>query len=138
RLRAGNKAHLLQSITDLMSRLRVHATRQMQQLGLGHAVLQARAHVGEQSFLCLLGDTLFSGDITPAQQLADAHARLGGSVIGLEEVAPEKVERYGIVGGREIEPGVLKLDQLVEKPKVSDAPSRFAIAARYLLSPAIF
>lgn len=138
KLEAAGKADLLQSITTLMSRVRLHATRQARQLGLGHAVLQAREHVNAQPFLCLLGDTIFSGDVPPAQQLTDAHARFGGSIIGLEEVAADKVERYGIVGGAEIAPGVLKLDKLVEKPRISDAPSRYAIAARYLLSPAVF
>src|SRR5690606_5598846 len=57
RLQAAGKASLLASVTDLMMRIRVHATRQAQQLGLGHAVLQARRHVGNQPFLCLLGDT---------------------------------------------------------------------------------
>lgn len=138
RLEAGGKAHLLQSVAAVMEKVRIHTTRQSRQLGLGHAVLQAREHVGAAPFLCLLGDTIFSGPISPAEQLVQAHAKLGGSIIGLEEVAAEKVERYGIVGGDEIEPGVLKLSKLVEKPKISEAPSRYAIAARYLLSPTIF
>src|SRR5204863_6974699 len=74
----------------------------------------------------------------PGTQLIDAHREFGTAVIGVEEVAAEKVERYGIIGGQEIRPGVWKLDTIVEKPPVASAPSRLAVAARYVLTPAIF
>jgi len=74
----------------------------------------------------------------PAQQLVEAFREFGTSVIGLEEVPPEKVSRYGVVGGRRVRDGVLKLDTLVEKPAPEVAPSRLAIAARYVLTPAVF
>jgi UTP--glucose-1-phosphate uridylyltransferase len=104
---------------------------------LGDAVHQAAKCVDNEPFLCLLGDTIFSGD-SPAKQLIEAHRTLGTSVIGLEEVPAERVDRYGIVGGDLIGPGLLKLNTLVEKPPRDQAPSRYAIAARYLLTPAIF
>jgi UTP--glucose-1-phosphate uridylyltransferase len=86
----------------------------------------------------MLGDTIFSGDTPPARQLVEAHAEFGTAIIGLEEVPIEKVSRYGIVGGDEVRPGVLRLSTLVEKPAKDAAPSRLAIAARYLLTPGIF
>ena len=140
RLEASGKAGLIDSIRRLMSQVRVHAVDQLEQRGLGDAVRHARAFVGDEPFLCQLGDTIFSGDadMLPARQLIDAHCKLGTSVIGVEEVPPEKVERYGIVGGVEVEPGLLRLDTLVEKPSTDNAPSRLAIAARYVLTPAIF
>ncbi len=144
RLRSANRESLLQSLGTLANQLRIHATRQAEQLGLGHAVLQARQHVANEPFLCMLGDTIFSageGNAAawlPAAQLIDAWHRLGASVIGLEEVPAEKTSRYGIVGGEEIKPGVMKLNALVEKPSAGEAPSRYAIAARYLLTPDIF
>jgi len=138
RLAASGRQALLGSISALMQRVVVHAVRQRQQRGLGHAVLQARYHVGKEPFLCLLGDTIFSGEPAPARQLVEAHAKYGGSVIGLEEVPAEKVSRYGIVGGTQVDGGVWKLSTLVEKPSPQTAPSRLAIAARYILSPAIF
>lgn len=137
RLRSSGKESLLASIADLAARVKIHSTRQPRQLGLGDAVLQAERHVANEPFLCLLGDTIFTGD-APARQLADAHAELGGTIIGLEEVAPERVSRYGIVGGTPVREGVLKIDTLVEKPSIELAPSRLAIAARYVLSPAVF
>src|SRR2546423_1536720 len=128
---------LLEPLRQLMARITVRSVDQPQQLGLGDAVRHARDFVGGDPFLCMLGDAIFTGDPLPAEQLIDAHRQLGTAVIGVEEVPAEKVERYGIVGGKEIRPGVLKLDTLVEKPSLASAPSRFAIAARYLLTPAI-
>ncbi len=139
RLAAGKKTQLLESILSLQEKIRVHSTRQLDQRGLGHAVLHAREHVGNNPFLCCLGDTIFSGaDVTPSQQLIDAYAKYGTTIIGLEEVAPEKVERYGIVGGEMLAEGVIRINTLVEKPKKEEAPSRLAIAARYVLTPDIF
>jgi len=138
RLAAGGKSALVESITRLVEKVRVHSTRQMEQKGLGHAVLQGRQHVGDQPFLCLLGDTIFSGTPAPAEQLIAAYNQHKTTIIGLEEVAPEKVERYGIVGGKMLTDGIFQIDTLVEKPKASEAPSRYAIAARYVLTPDIF
>ncbi|HYO10730.1 MAG TPA: UTP--glucose-1-phosphate uridylyltransferase [Tepidisphaeraceae bacterium] len=136
---AGGKAALLASIAELMRQTRVAAVDQLEQRGLGDAVRHARAFVGGDAFLCMLGDTIFSGATrAPARQLVDAHRALGTSVIGIEQVPAEKVERYGIVGGTEVRPGVLRLDTIVEKPPLADAPSRFAVAARYVFTPAIF
>lgn len=141
RLKAGKKESFLASVTELAARVQIHAVRQSEQRGLGHAVLQAARHVGDQSCLCLLGDTIFSGgDLSPSQQLLAAHAKLGGvgTLIALEEVPADRVDRYGIAGGTMIEDGLMKVDELVEKPHVDHAPSRFAICARYVLSPVIF
>ena len=138
RLKASGKDSLLASITALIAKVKIHSVHQAEQRGLGDAVYQARHHVGNEPFLCMLGDTLFSGGEPPARQLIEAASRLGTAVIGLEEVPLEKVDRYGIVGGREIEPGVYRLEVLVEKPSRESAPSRLAVAARYILTPAIF
>lgn len=148
RLAAGNKGELLHSINALIERVKIHSVRQGEQKGLGHAVLQAKRHVGDEPFLCQLGDTIFSacGGATgastdgplPAQQLVEAYGRLKTPLIGLERVAPEKVDRYGIVGGEEVSPGVLKLSTLVEKPARDAAPSNYAICARYVLTPDVF
>ena len=138
RLKSGKKDQLLKSINDLAAKVKIHSVRQPEQRGLGDAVNQARSHVNDQPFICLLGDTIFSGNILPTAQLIEAHKKLGTTIIGLEEVPLEKVDRYGIVGGEMIADGVMKLNALVEKPQKNEAPSRFAIAARYVLTPAIF
>ncbi len=123
---------------------------QTEQRGLGHAVLQAADAVkGEPDpVLILLGDALVSGESPSAAMTALSRTFGNASVVGLEEVPLEKVSRYGIVRGEPADPGeavptsrpdtVLKLSDLVEKPAPDAAPSRLAIAGRYLLDPAIF
>src|SRR3954467_4857292 len=82
RLAAGGKSGLLASIDELARRVKVHSVRQSEQLGLGPAVLQARVHVGDEPFLCLLGDAVFSGDgSSPARQLVDAFREFGSTVL---------------------------------------------------------
>ena len=142
RLRAGGKNKLLATLlglAELTDRVQLHAVRQSEQRGLGHAVLQARKHVGDALCLCLLGDTIFAGgSVSPSKQIIDAHARLGGTIIALEQVPPERVERYGIAGGEMIDATTMKITELVEKPPREFAPSNYAICARYVLSPRIF
>jgi UTP--glucose-1-phosphate uridylyltransferase len=141
RLISGGKQALLASVNELAAKVKMHAVRQAEQKGLGDAVYQAKRHVGGEPFICMLGDTIFStfaGGEPPAKALVDAYNKLGTSIIALEEVPAEKVSRYGIVGGTMVGDGLMKLDKLVEKPSVDAAPSRFAVAARYLLTPAIF
>jgi len=115
---------------------------QHQQLGLGHAVLQAEAYLREEQdpVLILLGDALVKSDIPCSCAMMQLSAHFGkASVVGLERVPSEKISRYGIVGGEKTEvDGLYKLTTLVEKPKPEEAPSNLAIAGRYLLHPAIF
>lgn len=138
RLAAGGKESLLASINALAQRVKIHCVRQAEQRGLGHAVAQARFHVGNEPFACMLGDTIFSGDPLPLTQLSAAYEKYQTPIIALEEVPLEKVSRYGIVAGTEIEPGVLRLSALIEKPRPEETPSRYAICARYVLTPEIF
>ena len=123
---------------------------QTEQKGLGHAVLQGAPLLANETepILVLLGDALVSGEAPSAAMAAISRAHGGASVVGLEEVPLEKVSRYGIVRGEQVLQGgilaasqggtVYKLDDLVEKPAPEAAPSRLAIAGRYLLDPAIF
>ncbi len=138
RLNAAGKSALLRSVDELLARVRVGAVMQHEQRGLGDAVRVARDAVGDEPFACLLADTVFAGGVPPMVQLAEAHRRLGTSVIGLERVPPEKVSRYGIIGGTDLGGGTIRVDTLVEKPRREDAPSDLAIAARYVLTPAVF
>lgn len=126
---------------------RISWTYQTEQKGLGHAVLQAADILRGTSepVLILLGDALVSGTAPSPAMAAISRAFGGASVVGLEEVPLEKVSRYGVVKGdfvdapAEAREGiVLKLSDLVEKPAPEAAPSRLAIAGRYLLDPAIF
>jgi UTP--glucose-1-phosphate uridylyltransferase len=138
RLNASGKGAMLKSVDDLIARVRIGAVMQHEQRGLGHAVMVARDAIGDEPFACMLADTVFAGPVPPMVQLAEAHRRLGTAVIGLERVSPDKVGRYGIVGGTESDDGTIRITTLVEKPRPADAPSNLAIAARYILTPALF
>lgn len=119
---------------------RIRWACQTEQRGLGHAVLQGAPLLAQERepILVLLGDALVSGESPSAAMAAVSRAHGGASVVGLEEVPLEKVSRYGIVKGSQADERVWKLDDLVEKPAPETAPSRLAIAGRYLLDPAIF
>ena len=116
----------------------LHYVRQRELNGLGDAIRYARHHVGNEPFAVLLGDTIMDAVIPVTQQLIDTYAQYGGSVIAVEEVPHDKVNRYGIVGGNVLSDRILELTTLVEKPAVKDAPSNLAIAGRYILTPEIF
>lgn len=121
------------AISDLAE---VFYVRQKRPNGLGHAVLCGAGHVCDEPFFVLLGDVIVPrNDILP--RLADVHERYGGSVLSVTPVAPALVSRYGVIAGEEVEPGVWRVSDLVEKPAVDDAPSTLAIFGRYLLTPAI-
>lgn len=137
RLKAAGREELIASVQALMQKMRFAAVRQGEQKGLGHAVLQAKAFVGDEPFACMLGDAVFSGGNAIAR-LIEVARQVNGPVVGLERVPMEKVSRYGVIGGSEISPGVFKIDRLVEKPRPQEAPSNLAIAARYVLVPEIF
>ena len=140
-LESKNKHEALAELLKLQSLARIHFVYQPKMGGLGDAVRCAREHIGNEPFAVLLGDALVSasnGAKPVMRQLMDVQERHGGSVVALEEVPLEKVSRYGIMGGQEIEPGVIRADNFVEKPKPEETPSRFAVSARYILSASIF
>ena len=128
---------------------RIRWSLQTEQKGLGHAVLQAADALADEQepVLVLLGDALVSGEAPSATMAAISQAYGGASVVGLEEVPLERVSRYGIVKGLEGFKGldglkdldrIVKIEDLVETPAPDKAPSRLAIAGRYLLDSAIF
>ena len=129
---------LLDEMRRLSDMANLHYVRQRELNGLGDAIRYARHHVGNEPFAVLLGDTIMDSVIPVTQQLIDTYAQYGCSVIAVEEVPHDKVNRYGIVGGKSISDRILEVDKLVEKPAISEAPSNLAIAGRYILTPEIF
>jgi UTP--glucose-1-phosphate uridylyltransferase len=140
-LRENGKEELLEELAFEREDLQYFYTRQRRQLGLGHAVLCARPVVGQQPFVVALGDSIIGlhaqSDVvrTMIRQFESARA---DAVIALEEVPREEVVYYGIAEPRGEATSVFELADLVEKPSVAQAPSNLAVAARYVLSPAIF
>jgi UTP--glucose-1-phosphate uridylyltransferase len=134
------QAELVRQISNMVQ---VSYTRQKEPLGLGHAVLVAKDLVGDEPFAVLLGDVLIPGENPATRQLIDVYQATGTGAIAVEEVPREKTHLYGIVSG---EPApippfgerLLRIRDLVEKPKPADAPSNLAITGRYVLPPSIF
>lgn len=116
----------------------IHYVRQRETNGLGDAIHYAKQHVGNEPFAVLLGDTIMDSVIPVTQQLIDTYEQYQSTVIAVEIVPQDKVNRYGIVGGESLSDTIMKLDSLVEKPSIESAPSNWAIAGRYVLSPEIF
>jgi UTP--glucose-1-phosphate uridylyltransferase len=134
------KTEELAAIQHISELANIHFIWQKELNGLGDAVSYARSFVGNEPFALLLGDTVIGTDPDrpTTRQLIDVYERYEESVVGLEAVDPEKVERYGIVGGKEIQPGLHLLNRLVEKPKREESPSNLAIAGRYVFKSEIF
>jgi UTP--glucose-1-phosphate uridylyltransferase len=113
--------------------------RQPEALGLGHAVLCARKVVGDDPFAVILADDLIDGDGTPClAQMAELFDRERCSVLGVEEVAPDETDRYGIVDADPCDAQSCQLRGIVEKPAPEAAPSTLAVVGRYILTPRIF
>lgn len=137
-LKTKGKEDFLKEIEYISDLADIHFIRQKKQKGLGDAIYCAKKHVGNDPFVVMLGDTITKDTVPCTKQLIDIHEKYGKSVIALEEVPDEKVERYGIIGGEEIEPNIYQIDKLVEKPPLRVAPSNLAIMGRYVLTPDIF
>ncbi|MFI9152826.1 UTP--glucose-1-phosphate uridylyltransferase GalU [Streptomyces sp. NPDC053367] len=126
----------VQESSDLAT---MHYVRQGDPRGLGHAVLCAAPHVGDEPFAVLLGDDLIDPRDPLLQRMIDIQALYGGSVVALMEVAPEQIHLYGCAAVEATaEDDVVKVTGLVEKPDPADAPSNYAIIGRYVLDPAVF
>ncbi|CZQ94569.1 UTP--glucose-1-phosphate uridylyltransferase [Trichococcus flocculiformis] len=137
-LREKGKNELLELVQETTG-LRIHFVRQSYPLGLGHAVLQAKAFVGDEPFVVMLGDDLMEDEVPLTKQLMDAYGRTHASNIAVMEVPHEETSKYGIIDpDQELEPGLFNVRRFVEKPKPEDAPSNLAIIGRYLLTPEIF
>ncbi len=138
-LQEKGKIKLLQTVQDITNLADIHYIRQKKQLGLGHAILCAKTFVGDEPFAVLLGDDVVKNEGTPClKQLIDVYDKYNNSVLGVQTVDRSQVNKYGIISGNAIEDRVYKVDGLVEKPAIDEAPSNVAILGRYILDPKIF
>ena len=137
-LKSRGKNDLYDLMIKISNLAEILFVRQREPLGLGHAVLCGEPICHGEYFGVILPDDVFVSDEPVLSQLIKVHERLGGSVIALEEVSDEDTSRYGIVQSKEVEPGVHRIYDMVEKPAPGTAPSNYAIMGRYVLSPLIF
>jgi UTP--glucose-1-phosphate uridylyltransferase len=112
--------------------------RQAQALGLGHAVLCAQRLIGSDPFAVLLADDLMVGKPPVLAQMVEQYKEWRASILAVQEVPSEHTHRYGIVAGNEVNDRVMDVTRIVEKPKPEVAPSRLAVAGRYILTPGVF
>jgi len=138
-LEAQGKQELLQTVRGILpSWASCIYIRQPAPLGLGHAVLCARPVVGHEPFFVHLADDLIDAEVPVLQQMAEAHAATGGSIVGVQSVDPAETDKYGIVATGNEQGRLAEVTRIVEKPKPAEAPSSLAVVGRYLLSPTIF
>ncbi|MDR2257119.1 MAG: UTP--glucose-1-phosphate uridylyltransferase GalU [Arthrobacter sp.] len=117
----------------------IHYIRQGDPRGLGHAVLRAKGHVGDEPFAVLLGDDLIGEHESLLKDMIAVQERVGGSVIALMEVPRESISAYGCADVSAVEgEDYVRVNTLVEKPSVAEAPSNLAVIGRYVLSPSVF
>ena len=141
-LEAAGKTDLLELVRSVQPHdMDCAFVRQPRSLGLGHAVLCAEPLIGNEPFAVLLADDLMRGPVggmPVLAQMVQAFRQQGRSVIAVQEVPQEQVNRYGIVAGEPAGGPLIRIDRIVEKPAPKDAPSRMGVAGRYILTPAIF
>lgn len=135
------KEHGKDELLDLVKEIAdvdIHYIRQKEAKGLGHAVLCARQFVGNEPFAVMLGDDVVDADTPCLKQLIEAYDEYGGTILGVQEVAEDKVSSYGIVSPEQVSDDVWRVRDLVEKPAREEAPSNLAVLGRYIISPKVF
>ena len=138
-LAARGKQELLDMVREVVpGHVNCIYIRQPEALGLGHAVLCAQPVVQDEPFAVILADDLIDGDPPIVKQMMDIFRRHQCSILGVQNVPREHAGSYGIVSSTNLEPGVERVNAIVEKPKPEDAPSTLAVVGRYILTPRIF
>lgn len=137
-LSSKGKDELL-ALVEETTGLNIHFIRQKRPLGLGHAVLQAKAFVGNEPFVVMLGDDIMEDEVPLTKQLIETYDQTKASALAVMRIPHEDTDKYGVVApNEEISTGLYDVNHFVEKPKPVDAPSDLAIIGRYLLRPEIF
>ncbi|HHV73113.1 MAG TPA: UTP--glucose-1-phosphate uridylyltransferase GalU [Thermoanaerobacterium sp.] len=137
-LKKKGKENLLSLVEDITNMVDIHYIRQKEPKGLGHAIYCARAFVGDEPFAVLLGDDIVDAEVPVLKQMIEQYERYNCSIIGVQEVPKSEVDKYGIVDANMIDDRLYRVNNLIEKPRIDEAPSNMAILGRYIISPKIF
>ena len=132
------KQSSLRELKEISSFEGIHYIRQKDPLGLGHAILRAKKHIGESPFVVLLGDDIIVNSTPCTAQLIRVYEKIGHSVLGIERLPEERLSSYGIVKGLKIKENLYKIEDIMEKPKKESAPSNLGAVGRYIFTPTIF
>ena len=136
RLEKSHKYEQLEMVRSISDLVHIYTIRQGEPLGSGHAVSLADSFVGKEPFAVLYGDDLIKGDIPALKELIEVYEKYDANVIGIQEVDPSVVSRYGIISYADRNTG--KIASIIEKPKMEEAPSTSAGLGRYIVKPEIF
>jgi len=138
-LREAGKDKLLKIVDDISNLADIHYIRQKEPRGLGHAIYCARKFIGNEPFAVLLGDDIIDAPTPCLKQMLDLYDQFHCSIVGVQQVPLEEVNRYGVVKPKPGQEGKLQeVEDLVEKPSWKAAPSRLAVMGRYIIQPEIF
>ena len=138
-IKGTSKEHYLTEIRSVITKCTFSYTRQIEMKGLGHAILCGETLIGDQPFAVLLADDLCDAPSKGVlAQMVELYKKYGCSIVAIEEVPKSETNKYGVIAGNEIEPGIYMVKDMVEKPEPEVAPSNLAIIGRYILTPDIF
>lgn len=137
-LEKASKDEILEMVRGISDMVDIHYIRQKEPKGLGHAIHCAKSFVGDEPFAVMLGDDVVESKVPCLKQLINCYNEYKTSILGVQEVAEENVNKYGIIDGLHIEGRVYKVKGLVEKPAIEEAPTNIAILGRYIITPQIF
>ena len=138
-LEKSGKYEMLEMVKNISNMINIYFVRQKEPKGLGHAILCAKTFIGDEPFAVLLGDDIVYNPEKPClKQLMECYEKYESSVLGVQTVPKDKVNKYGIVDSEIINERVSKVKGLVEKPSIEEAPTNMAILGRYIITPKIF
>ena len=137
-LKKKGNGELLKLVEDISNLADIHYIRQKEPKGLGHAVYCAKTFVGNEPFAVLLGDDVIDSEVPVLKQMIKVYEKYNCSIIGVQEVKREDAPKYGIIDAKPIDERIYKVENLVEKPSIEEAPSNLAILGRYIITPKIF
>ena len=137
-LKNTKKEELLEEVRKISKMINIYTVRQKDPLGLGHAVYCARSFVGDEPFAVLLGDDIIDSQKPCLKQMMEVFEQYNSTILGVQSVEWENVNKYGIVSGNKINDTIYSVDDLIEKPSMDNAPTNIAILGRYIITPKIF
>lgn len=137
-LERTKKEELLEEVRKISRMINIHTVRQKDPRGLGHAVLCAKSFVGNEPFAVLLGDDIVDSKKPCLKQMIEMYDTYKSTILGVQEVSWENVNKYGIVSGQKLNDKIYTVRDLIEKPSVDKSPTNIAILGRYIITPEIF
>ena len=137
-LEQKGKKEMLKMVQDISNMVNIHYIRQKEPKGLGHAIHCAKSFIGNEPFAVMLGDDIVDSETPCLKQLINAYDEYKTTILGVQDVETENVNKYGILDVKHIEDRVYKVKDMIEKPSIEEAPSNIAILGRYIITPEIF